>query len=49
VCKIKLNKEAKNFIDDMKFHNCVNLTAFSKKGSIKFLPPDGEFEFLSYR
>lgn len=36
-------------IDDMKFHQCVKLPKFDKERSITFIPPDGQFELMSYR
>ena len=36
-------------IDDMKFHQCVKLPKFDKERSITFIPPDGNFELMSYR
>jgi len=35
-------------LEDVKFHQCVPLTQLSDD-VIKFIPPDGEFELLSYR
>jgi len=36
-------------LEDVKFHDCVNLPKFQSDGMISFVPPDGEFELLSYR
>ena len=36
-------------VDDMVFHQCVNLSNFAKDRSITFIPPDGEFELMRYR
>lgn len=33
----------------MKFHQCVKLPKFDKERSITFIPPDGNFELMSYR
>ena len=33
----------------MKFHPCVRLSNFANDRSISFIPPDGEFDLLSYR
>ena len=36
-------------IDDIKFHQCVRLGKFDKDRSITFIPPDGQFEIMTYR
>ena len=36
-------------MDDLKFHKCVDLNKFESERSIDFVPPDGEFELMSYR
>uniref|UniRef100_A0A6B2L4Z2 MHD domain-containing protein n=1 Tax=Arcella intermedia TaxID=1963864 RepID=A0A6B2L4Z2_9EUKA len=36
-------------MEDVKFHQCVSLSRFDEEGIISFVPPDGEFELLSYR
>ncbi|XP_039286065.1 AP-1 complex subunit mu-1-like [Nilaparvata lugens] len=36
-------------LEDVKFHQCVRLSKFENKRQISFIPPDGEFELLSYR
>ena len=36
-------------MDDLKFHKCVDLAKFESDRSIDFVPPDGEFELMSYR
>jgi len=36
-------------MEDVKFHKCVSLTRFESDRVISFVPPDGEFELLSYR
>lgn len=36
-------------MDDVKFHQCVRLNKFDSERTISFIPPDGEFELLSYR
>ncbi|XP_028119609.1 AP-2 complex subunit mu-like [Camellia sinensis] len=33
-------------LDDVTFHQCVNLTRFNSKKTISFVPPDSEFEFM---
>jgi len=36
-------------LEDVKFHHCVSLSRFQSDGAIIFVPPDGDFELLSYR
>lgn len=36
-------------IEDSKFHQCVQLPRFDSLGDIQFIPPDGEFQLMSYR
>eukprot|EP01067_Filipodium_phascolosomae_P002888 Filipodium_phascolosomae@DN2518_c0_g1_i1.p1 len=36
-------------LEDIKFHQCVRLARFDNDRSIVFIPPDGEFELMSYR
>lgn len=36
-------------VQDIKFHQCVRLTRFESDRTISFIPPDGEFELMSYR
>jgi len=36
-------------MEDVKFHQCVSLARFEAEGIISFVPPDGDFELLSYR
>jgi AP-1 complex subunit mu len=36
-------------MEDVKFHKCVSLSRFESDRIISFVPPDGEFELLSYR
>jgi AP-1 complex subunit mu len=36
-------------MDDLKFHNCVNMNKFETERVIEFTPPDGSFELMSYR
>lgn len=36
-------------MDDLVFHQCVNLPTFIKSKIISFIPPDGEFELINYR
>lgn len=59
-CKLGLNDKAlfelegrnhKSSIElsDVKFHQCVRLSRFENERIISFIPPDGEFELISYR
>ena len=36
-------------MDDIKFHQCVRLSRFESDRTISFIPPDGDFELMSYR
>jgi AP-1 complex subunit mu len=36
-------------MEDVKFHQCVRLSKFENEQIITFIPPDGEFELMSYR
>jgi AP-1 complex subunit mu len=36
-------------MEDVKFHQCVKLSKFENDRTISFVPPDGEFELMSYR
>lgn len=36
-------------LEDMRFHKCVQLHKFDQDKTILFIPPDGEFELMSYR
>ncbi|XP_033738524.1 AP-1 complex subunit mu-1 [Pecten maximus] len=36
-------------LEDVKFHQCVRLPRFENDRTISFIPPDGEFELMSYR
>ena len=36
-------------MDDLKFHNCVNMNKFENERIIEFTPPDGSFQLMSYR
>lgn len=35
-------------LEDAKFHQCVQLSAFDSDRSIQFIPPDGDFQMMSY-
>ena len=36
-------------LEDIKFHQCVRLTRFENDRTISFIPPDGEFDLMTYR
>ncbi|XP_063832021.1 AP-1 complex subunit mu-1-like [Ostrinia nubilalis] len=36
-------------IEDVKFHQCVKLSRYANDRTISFIPPDGDFELMSYR
>jgi|TARA_B110000285_G_C15050252_1_gene576556 AP-1 complex subunit mu len=36
-------------LEDIKFHQCVRLNKFESERLITFIPPDGEFELMTYR
>jgi len=36
-------------MEDVNFHQCVRLSRFESDRTISFIPPDGEFELMSYR
>lgn len=36
-------------MEDVNFHQCVRLTRFENDRTIAFIPPDGEFELMTYR
>jgi hypothetical protein len=33
-------------LDDVQFHQCVNLGRFNSEKTVSFVPPDGEFELM---
>jgi hypothetical protein len=35
-------------LDDVTFHQCVNLTRFNIEKTLSFVPPDGEFELMKW-
>jgi len=46
----KLSKGGKTIeMEDVTFHQCVKLSRFETDRTISFIPPDGEFELMSYR
>jgi len=43
-------RDQKNIeMEDVKFHQCVSLAKFEADRVISFVPPDGDFDLLSYR
>lgn len=36
-------------LEDVRFHQCVRLSRFESERTIAFIPPDGDFELMSYR
>ncbi|CDK25139.1 unnamed protein product [Kuraishia capsulata CBS 1993] len=38
-----------NELEDVKFHQCVRLSKFENEKIITFVPPDGEFDLMTYR
>jgi len=36
-------------MEDVNFHQCVKLSRFESDRTISFVPPDGEFELMTYR
>jgi AP-1 complex subunit mu len=36
-------------LEDIKFHQCVRLARFETDRTISFIPPDGEFDLMTYR
>ncbi|EKM56771.1 uncharacterized protein PHACADRAFT_254087 [Phanerochaete carnosa HHB-10118-sp] len=36
-------------LEDVKFHQCVRLSKFESERTISFIPPDGDFDLMSYR
>ena len=50
LCKIFTGGKSKSVeLEDVKFHQCVRLSRFENDRTISFIPPDGEFELMSYR
>ena len=46
-----ISRDTSNCIemDDLKFHQCVNKKKYENERIIEFIPPDGQFELMSYR
>ena len=36
-------------LEDIKFHQCVRLARFDNDRTISFIPPDGNFDLMTYR
>ena len=36
-------------VQDVTFHQCVNLGRFNTEKVVSFVPPDGEFDLMKYR
>jgi len=36
-------------MEDVRFHQCVQLARFEQNRTISFIPPDGEFDLMTYR
>lgn len=54
VCNIGLNNSGNQSdsdisLDDFQFHQCVDSKLYDQERQIKFIPPDGEFDLMSYR
>lgn len=46
---VKTTRKKTVDIQDIKFHQCVRLAKFENDRTISFVPPDGEFDLISYR
>lgn len=49
LCDAAVGKGKAVELEDVKFHQCVRLSRFESDRTISFIPPDGEFELMSYR
>lgn len=47
--KLILEDNTFGSLEDVKFHQCVQLSRFNNERTIYFIPPDGVFELMSYR
>ena len=45
----KSSKSKSVDLEDIKFHQCVRLARFENDRTISFIPPDGEFDLMTYR
>ena len=44
-----LNFKDPSVLEDVSLHPCVRYAKFEQDRSVSFVPPDGDFELLSYR
>lgn len=48
--KLETTKNSNNIdLEDVHFHQCVRLATFDNDKTISFIPPDGQFDLMSYR
>lgn len=48
--KLEGSKNSNNIdLEDVHFHQCVRLATFDNDKTISFIPPDGQFDLMSYR
>ena len=48
--KLEPSKNGNNIdLEDVHFHQCVRLATFDNDKTISFIPPDGQFDLMSYR
>ena len=47
--RLESNKGKAVEMEDIKFHQCVRLARFESDRTIAFIPPDGEFDLMTYR
>ena len=48
--KLEPSKNGNNIdLEDVHFHQCVRLATFDNDKTISFIPPDGNFDLMSYR
>lgn len=47
--KVNDSKPSLPDLQDVTFHQCVNLGRFNTEKVVSFVPPDGEFELMKYR
>ena len=49
LCLCVVNSSQRVELEDICFHQCVDLSRYQKDRIVSFIPPDGEFELLRYR
>ena len=49
LCVVTGSRSKSVDLEDVKFHQCVRLSRFENDRTISFVPPDGDFELMSYR